>query len=138
MREYFSFALALKTDNTLRSLRILKVKAGGKLSSHMRLVKLKQLLNPNIPYYSGKCVFFRKNALSCLFFACTVSRNFDSNTYSTFKTARTAIPSKSLIFGGKQINSYSPASTSNRFIVSKITTSFFNKVICVSSEPVYS
>ena len=45
MREYFSFILAFKTANTLRSLRILKVKISGRLSSHMELVKLKQLLS---------------------------------------------------------------------------------------------
>ncbi len=44
MREYFSFALALKTANSLRYIRIFKVKAGGKLSSHIELVKFKQLL----------------------------------------------------------------------------------------------
>ena len=44
MREYFSFILAFKTANTLRSLRILKVKIGEKLSSRRELVKFKQLL----------------------------------------------------------------------------------------------
>ena len=41
MREYFSYILAFKTANTLRSLRIFKVEIGGKLSSYRNLVKLK-------------------------------------------------------------------------------------------------
>ena len=45
MREYFLFILAFKTANTLRSLRFLKVKINGKLSSHRELVKFKQLLS---------------------------------------------------------------------------------------------
>jgi hypothetical protein len=53
MREYFSFILAFKTANTLRSLRILKVKIGGKLSSQLvrmdrELVKFKQLLRVEV------------------------------------------------------------------------------------------